>query len=158
MPDVKSSLLNKSTIIAGFIFGVLLCLITFLIQIALSQAIKDFPNHPYQLLITPVNHEIVREEKDGTNIINPQETDTPFIEGVIGVGMQVIVRGTEDKGLRMRQGAGFSSPILFLASEGETLQIIEGPIIEDGVIWWKLVSTEDPLKSGWSVQDYLSTE
>ena len=158
MSDVKTPLLNKNTIIAGFIFAVFLCLITFFIQIALSQTIKDFPNHTYQLVITPVNQEVMREEEDGAIIINPQETDLPFIEGVIGVGMQVIVRGTEDKGLRMRQGAGFSSPILFLASEGEILQIIEGPIIEDGVIWWKLVSTEDPLKSGWSVQDYLSIE
>jgi hypothetical protein len=35
------------------------------------------------------------------------------------------------------------------------LTIVDGPVIKDSLIWWKVESRHDPVKSGWSVQDYL---
>jgi hypothetical protein len=70
--------------------------------------------------------------------------------------MTVQVNGTGQDGLRMRAEPGTDGDVLFLANEGETLMIVDGPVIQDSLIWWKVQSVQDAGKLGWSVQDYLA--
>jgi len=79
------------------------------------------------------------------------------IPGVFAVGIKVEISGTGGDGLRMREDPGMDSEILYLAREGEDCIILEGPKIEENLIWWKIQSLEEENKSGWSVQTYMNT-
>ena len=155
MDDSKIPILNKQMFIAILIFAFLLCGLTLSIQLIFSQMDFQPDNRNYQLFITPANH-ISSSGSDKDQTLDIKSTETPVLAGVIGVGMQATISDTEDKGLRMRRNAGFEAEIDFLAHEDEIVEILDGPLIEDGVIWWKIQSLNDPSKIGWSVQDYLS--
>ena len=157
MSETKKSLINKQVIIASIVFSVVLCMLTLFFQIFVSVALDNGRTY-FQLEITPfiekpLNDEELDEEMSQLNI-----TQTPMIAGVMGIGMRATVVGTDGKGLRMRESASFDSNVLFLAQDGEQVEIIEGPIIEDSIIWWKIASIQDSQKIGWSVQDYLIVE
>jgi hypothetical protein len=57
----------------------------------------------------------------------------------------------------MRENAGIDSKTLYLARDGEIYEIIDGPIILDGLIWWQIKNLENKIKTGWSVQDYMQS-
>jgi len=157
MSETQKSLINKQVIIASIVFAATLCLLTLFFQIFVSSALDGEGRTYFQLEITPFIenqlNEQLEEEKTQTDA-----TQTPMIAGVMGIGMRATVEGTDGKGLRMRESASFDSNVLFHAQDGEQVEIIEGPIIEDSIIWWKIASMQDPQKIGWSVQDYLIVE
>ena len=82
-------------------------------------------------------------------------SQTPYLPGVFSVGMYVYVSNTGGDGLRIRSSAGFDGIPMYLGSEGEEFEIIEGPKINEGKIWWRIVSINIPKKIGWAVQDYF---
>ncbi len=156
MMDKISVLFTRQVIIAIIIFSLTLCLLIFLLQLAFSSSITVDRSDRYQVMITPAD-EVPNNKQDGQQF-SEEITATPRPEGVVEVGMQAVVYGTENRGLRMRQNAGFDAPVTYLAVESERLEIIDGPDIEDGYIWWKLRSMDDPVKVGWSVQDFLQID
>jgi len=85
----------------------------------------------------------------------PQASQTPNLPGVFSVGMYVQISKTGGDGLRIRSIAGFDGIPMYLGSEGERFEIVEGPKINEGKIWWKIVSINNPQKIGWAVQDYF---
>ena len=85
-------------------------------------------------------------------------SQTPNLPGVFSVGMHVQIYMTGGDGLRIRSIAGFDGTPMFLGSEGENFEILEGPEIIDSTIWWKIASVSNPKKTGWAVQDYLSQQ
>ena len=89
-----------------------------------------------------------------TFLPTPTEIDE-YPPGVFALGMQVIVKGTGGDGLRIRNQPGQQSDIMRLASEGSLWQIIEGPHLMDGYIWWHIKEKDSGI-SGWAVQDYLT--
>ncbi len=155
MPEKKDDFLTKTVIIATTAIGISLCLITLLIQYLLFPSLNLDNGQKIIVEITPFSVNPSNQEQpeglDGTT----QVTETPSMIGVIAVGMSIKVSGTENEGLRMRSDAGIDQETLFIAPEGESFQIVDGPKILDSLIWWKIQSLNDQEKSGWSVQDYM---
>jgi hypothetical protein len=155
MSEKKEVFITKTVVITAAAVGISLCLITLIIQYLV------FPNFVFE------NKEKVKVEITHVSATSPSQgqpsiqgdqltsTDTPSMIGVIAVGMNIKVSGTGNEGLRMRSGAGIDQQTMFLAQEGESFRIIEGPKILDSLIWWKIQALNDPNKVGWSVQDYM---
>jgi len=158
MSEKKESFLTKTVIIAAAAIGVSLCLITFLIQYLI------FPNFAFdntvkiEVEITPISATLPSQGLPVGGGDMSEATETPSMIGVIALGMNIRVTGTGNEGLRMRSGAGIDQQTMFIAQEGESFQIIDGPKVVDSLIWWKIQSINDPGKTGWSVQDYLTPE
>jgi hypothetical protein len=74
----------------------------------------------------------------------------------IHVKAYVQISGTSGSGLKIRKSAGLSGDMNFLASESEVFQVIDGPLSQDGLIWWKLVTPYDQARQGWAAASYLS--
>lgn len=89
-------------------------------------------------------------------------TQTPTLDTAFGdlrgihLKSYVQISGTAGAGLRIRQSAGLSSPMNFLAKESEVFQVIDGPVSQDGLIWWKLITPYDQGRQGWAAASYLS--
>ncbi|RJQ43677.1 MAG: hypothetical protein C4545_02770 [Anaerolineaceae bacterium] len=79
------------------------------------------------------------------------------IPGVFATDMRVRVSNTGGDGLKIHSEPNTESSTLTIASENSLWIIIEGPIINESRIWWKLWSDETGT-TGWAVQDYLAAE
>ena len=106
------------------------------------------------LRITPYSTESNFNTENGNDV---EITPSTPIPGVFTVGVKVEISGTGGDGLRMREGPGTDSQVLYLAREGEDCIILEGPRIDENLIWWKIQSLEEETKTGWSVQTYMIT-
>ena len=152
-----SSLFTRQLLIATAIFTLSMCAFVYLLQILLPAAGPEENNSRLVVMVTPAD-EVLLNDLSSEEITSNEATPTPRLEGVVEVGMRAAVSGTGGRGLRMRQNPGSESTVNFLAQEGERVEITDGPVIEDGYIWWRLISLEDPAKTGWSVQDFLDIE
>ena len=87
----------------------------------------------------------------------PTESPTllPSTNASIEIGELVTVSNTDGDRLRIRTQPGLSSEIGFFAYENDVFQIENGPVEQDGYIWWFLVNPYDRPKSGWAVENYL---
>ncbi len=72
----------------------------------------------------------------------------------IGVGKTITV-DSPDSGLNVRSGAGIQNDRLFVAQDGETFMVVDGPTQADGLTWWKIQNPTDPTQSGWAAAAYL---
>jgi len=88
----------------------------------------------------------------------PTATPDASLGDLKGVHLKAYVQisGTGGVGLRIRQSPGLSSTMNFLANESEAFQVIDGPVSQDGLIWWKLETPYDQARQGWAAADYLS--
>ena len=75
--------------------------------------------------------------------------------GDIFIGAQIEIRGTGGDGLRVRRIPGLAGNIQFVASEGETFIVADGPEEVDGYVWWRLYAVEDESRSGWAVSEFM---
>jgi hypothetical protein len=71
------------------------------------------------------------------------------------IGQLVEITGTEGDGLRLRQSAGLGADILLVALENEVFEVNDGPVEQDGYVWWFLINPYDSSKRGWGVSNYL---
>jgi hypothetical protein len=76
--------------------------------------------------------------------------------GEFALGVQVEVIGVGGNGLNIRPSPGLEGDPLFLAREGETFTIVDGPESGDGFEWWKLEDTQDSARVGWAARNYLT--
>jgi len=156
MPEKKDVFISKNMVIAIAAIGVSLCIITLLIQFLVFPNIEFETSEKVKVEITPIFATSPSEgqaESQGSLI---EGTETPSMIGVIALGMNIKVSGTGNEGLRMRSGAGIDQQTMYVAQEGETFQIIDGPKVIESLIWWKIQSLNEPAKTGWSVQDYMA--
>ena len=72
------------------------------------------------------------------------------------IGNYVQISGTEGEGLRIRSGPGRDNSVFFIGMDSELFKIIDGPVENDGYIWWHLEAPYDKTRNGWSVQNYLT--
>lgn len=145
-------ILNKQVIIGGIIIACILFGLVLILQVGVFPYLRKNSEQTAKVAITPYSIEDIQNPG-----IQPTTTQLPeSLPGVVALGMTVKVTGTANEGLRMRSGAGTDKTVLNLAVEGETFSIIDGPIIKDSLIWWKIQSMENNQKTGWSVQDYLA--
>jgi len=149
-------IVTKQIILIGGIFGVSLCLVALFLQVFIFPNIIIENEAKVQVVITPMPNAL--KTQAAQEIIPPSEktTETPVIPGVFTSGMEIIIAGTEGEGLNVRQSPGIESPVVYLAQEGESYLITDGPKIQDGLIWWLIEQTEEGIKTGWAVQDYFS--
>jgi hypothetical protein len=155
MKDQNRGFLSKPVFIAAGLFGIFLCLFILIIQYLVFPNLIIDRIEKFKVEITPVSSTFspssqVPEQRNDQITIN-----TPSIPGVIAIGMKLVVFGTGNEGLRMHSDPGLNQPTLSLAKEGEDIIIVDGPIIKDGLIWWKINVVNDSSRIGWSVQDYL---
>jgi len=150
------AIISRQVLIAGAIFGVSLCLIALVFQIFISPYIIIESEERLRLEITAVPEEVktqaAQEKAQATSV----STQTPVIPGVFAPDMVIVISGTQGEGLNIRQEPGTDRPIVYLAQEGETYTITDGPEIKDGLIWWMIDQTAEGIKSGWAVQDYFA--
>jgi hypothetical protein len=152
MIDKIKNLLNKQVIIGGIILALLLCFLVLVLQVGIFPYLDLGPGKKANLEITP----LTTQAAIGTTAATIESTAVPEdLPGVISLGMTVQITGTGQDGLRMRADAGTDQTVLFLANEGDLFTIVDGPVIRDSLIWWKIQALDDAHKSGWSVQDYL---
>ena len=144
-------------IIAIAAIGISLCLITIAHSIFGVSKFYFENTEKIKIEITPISatSSFIRDCQK-VRVISLETTETPSMVGVIALGMNIVVSGTGNEGLRMRSGAGIDQQTMFVAQEGEPFQIIDGPKVLDSLIWWKIEALNDPGKTGWSVQDYMS--
>lgn len=67
----------------------------------------------------------------------------------VGAAYEVTEQGA---GVAMRESAGFSSPTTFELEENELVQIMDGPVMADGYVWWLFESCYSA-EQGWALQD-----
>lgn len=87
----------------------------------------------------------------------PTAETTPTVEptGEITVGSTIMVSGTGGDGLAVRQGPGREYAFIFVANDGETFLVQDGPREADGYVWWYIVDPNNPDRFGWAVADYM---
>lgn len=71
------------------------------------------------------------------------------------IGLEVRVVGVGASGLNIRSAPGYAGTQRFLAAEGDTFAIVEGPQNVDGLEWWRVEDPEDPDRYGWAARNYL---
>lgn len=148
-------MLTRQVIVASLIFCLSLCVIAGFLQIMVFPNILIENQEKFHLQITYAS-----DEYKATLLFNqedpvPAATESPLLPGVIALEMTIKISGTENTGLNIRADAGTDKPVVYLAQEGEVYKIMDGPVISNSLIWWKIVQLPDSQKSGWAVQDYL---
>lgn len=156
MAEKTPSIITKKVVIIALALGISLCIFTLIVQYLIFPNLIIEPKEKIKIKITPVSATSTSQGQPSDLTGGQAETEMPSMTGVIALGMTIKVTGTGNEGLRMRSGAGIDQTTLYLAQEGELFKIIEGPIILDSLIWWKIEGLDDPGKSGWSVQDYMT--
>jgi hypothetical protein len=69
------------------------------------------------------------------------------------VGFYAEVANTEGTGVRVRGGPSVNNISLVVVPDGITVLVLDGPIENDGVLWWQLQL--DDGTEGWAAGDFL---
>ena len=88
-----------------------------------------------------------------TVVLPIDSTTQPSSFTEITVGAPVIVQGTGNAGLNLRAQPTTGAAIVITVKEGNSLTVMEGPKEADGLVWWKLRTTDG--KEGWGAAKYL---
>ena len=152
MIEKIKKLLSKQVIIAGILLALALCFLMLVLQVGIFPYVGIGSGQKANVKITPLTSHAAINTPIPNNEGNASSGELP---GVISLGMTVQVTGTGQDGLRMRTEPGTDETVLFLANEGEIFTIVDGPVIRDSLIWWKIQALDEAQKTGWSVQDYL---
>ena len=147
-------LLSTRALIVALILGVGFVVIIFLLiyysrpshtkVVAVTAALTVIPSRS---TVTPTSMNTLPTDQ---HIISP--TPQP---GSIGIGVFVQVSGTGGDGLRLRRGPGLSSEMQFLGLDGELFQVGDGPVDQDGYVWWFVLGSYDETRQGWAAADFL---
>lgn len=71
----------------------------------------------------------------------------------LAAGQMVRISGTDGEGLRVRTGPGLDYVTLEIWEEGTELQVLEGPQVADGFVWWRLEMADGTI--GWLPDEWL---
>lgn len=71
------------------------------------------------------------------------------------IGKMVRIASSADGGLNLRSAPGVNNSAIYLALEGETYLIMDGPVSADGYTWWNIAASLDPTLNGWAAGDFL---
>jgi len=145
--------LNPWVIAGTVITASLLLMVAFFVSGGLFPAEGD----PYQggglIMIIPVP----TATRTPPPTMTPTIQASPTTQGEAGIqpGGTVRITGTEGEGLRLRLNPSLSGEIAYLGLEGEIFLVKDGPIEEDGYLWWQLEAPLNSSRRGWVVADYL---
>ena len=143
--------ISRHIFIAALFISLIFVFFFFVYQIFLTQS-TIFLKDTGTIVITP-NLGNLNSTKSSNELLVASLTPNP--PGVFSVGTHIHIYKTGGDGLRIRSIAGFDGIPMYLGLEGEEYEIVEGPKINEGKIWWKIVSISNSQKIGWAVQDYF---
>lgn len=84
-------------------------------------------------------------------------TETLLSEGqMLPKGTSVKVEGTGGDGLRLRAQPALNAAVVYVAHEGDTLTVQDGPQQAEGHYWYLVVTPNSEPTSGWAVADFLT--
>ncbi|MGQ9548577.1 MAG: SH3 domain-containing protein [Roseiflexus sp.] len=83
--------------------------------------------------------------------MTPTATPEPVVR-TLRIGGLAQVANTEGRALRGRTAPGLKSPVRVAFVEGEQVRILEGPVVADQYIWWRV---EGQNGTGWAAQQSL---
>ncbi|HEY60741.1 MAG TPA: hypothetical protein G4N92_08695 [Anaerolineae bacterium] len=146
--------MQKPVIISTAIITIILCLFIGVIQLFVLPTIID--NGISRAIVTIIPSSFLTKTSKNTQPVLSTDSLEEFPPGIFSVGMIVRVEGTEDEGLRIRVCPGIECKTHSITEEGNVFEIIDGPEISNGFIWWKIISLEEDSIYGWAVQDYLT--
>lgn len=95
--------------------------------------------------------EIPVAEEEALPEVETQEEPIESSSYQLGQDTLVRVHTTAGDRLRLREAPGFDAAILKSLTNGQILQVFEGPEPADGHVWW-LVQATDGLLEGWAVE------
>lgn len=81
----------------------------------------------------------------------PAATPEPVVL-TLRVGGVAQVSNTEGRALRGRAAPGLKAPVRVAFAEGERVRILEGPVVADQYVWWRV---EGRNGTGWAAQQSL---
>ncbi len=145
---------HKWTIYVGLAFGIGIFILTLI-------AVLSIPQTKTRAIPTAVIK--ITSFQPTATVFNEQQTESAVSEegtaipGVFALNMKVRVSNTDGDGLKVHNEPDIESDTLTIAAEDSLWIIIDGPIISESRIWWKIQSQGSGIE-GWAVQDYLSAE
>jgi hypothetical protein len=69
---------------------------------------------------------------------------------ILSKGGRARIQNTGATPLRVRVSPSKGAQVVGYVREGEEVQVVEGPIIEDGLVWWNIAGNDG---SGWCAQN-----
>lgn len=147
--------INKKVLIGAAILFIIIVLYGFLTLSGVSY--QNAVNGPATAYITVVAPETIPTQDFSFLYITPTPTTDPALGDLkgIAIGKYVQISGTNGAGLKIRAQAGTGSDVNFIASDSEASQVVDGPVLQDDIVWWNLVTPYDDSRSGWASADYL---
>lgn len=82
-------------------------------------------------------------------------TVTPTAAARIQVGGYVQIIGTGGEGLRLRQDPSLNSKVDYLGMEDEIFLVADGPVEQDGYLWWFLQAPANQSRQGWGAANFM---
>lgn len=122
--------------------------------ITIQTAVPTQPATPTLSAVDPIASPEAGVTVEPAPTMEPvEEQPTPIPAGVIAVGVEVTVTGTDAVGVSLRAGPGTDYARLAIAQDGAVLEIIDGPEESGDYTWW-LVRTADGTEA-WAVENFL---
>lgn len=144
---------KRILIVIGISVVVGLLLFTALIAIIFAS-IPDQSNQSQGPVVTLMPYSTPTPVPSPTISVVSIETPGVTIEGM-SVGTVVQIVDTGGLGLRLRANPGTGGTIQFVGQELELFTVVNGPVEQDGYVWWYLESPYDATRSGWAAASYL---
>lgn len=145
---------NWLPLIVGFIITILVLGVIFIILIFLpNQQASNDKVALITIIPAPTSTPMI-----GLTIVPTPTllmTEVPVHNGKFQLGDFVQITGTSGDGLRLRSEPGRSYSVNFIGLDAEVFEVTDGPVEEDGYIWWYLEAPYDKTRNGWSVDEYL---
>lgn len=118
------------------------------------MSLPDQSVQPQAPLVTLIPYSTPTIVPTATVSVDDYETTSIEVEG-ISVGTVVQIVETGGLGLRLRANPGTTGTIQFVGQELELFTVVNGPVEQDGYVWWYLESPYDASRSGWAAASYL---
>ena len=146
-------------VLLGGVFGIALIIVILVIGVFSRRTFYANPQEEPILTVVSRASSTPQVELLPTSTVGPELPPTPtppeLPERDFDHGELVTIYGTGGDGLRLRKSPDLDAAVGFLGLENEVFRVIDGPVDNDGYIWWYLVNPYEGSKSGWAVANYL---
>lgn len=126
------------------------------LTLAMSSIWRTGKQEDRAILAMPATHTLATEHaRPARTPLFPTATSAATPEPIVltlRIGGIAQVSNTEGRALRGRAAPGLRAPIRVAFAEGERVRILEGPVVADEYVWWRV---EGRSGIGWAAQQSL---